>query len=335
VANVLVLLELRHGAVLPVSLEALGQARRVATGLGATLYALVPLPEAPAYGEDDIIALCAQNGADKVVLLTDEGLGSEGEMRFGTHGRAVLAACEQLPPTLLLLGSSTGARDLAPRVAARLGAAYLPDGWVTAEGGRLQLCDRTGRSLSLEDEGGAGGLEHTVLVTVPPGRYQVARGADEAEMVIVAAPAGKNDFVEVLREHTVALTVLGAAPEGLPGRPTLPPVLVVAFGESGPPAPPVMDPNVVFVAVGEQAEADPRAHYALAVPGGEAAMVEALKRAVHPAKEDDGDARGAEIHIEVAAVDPGRSAADADAGAAEIHIEVAAVDAGGPGGEGA
>ncbi len=66
-------------------------------------------------------------------------------MRHGTHGRAILAACEQLPPAVLLLGSTRAARDLGPRLAARLGAAYLPDGWIAAAGGRLLLHDRAGR----------------------------------------------------------------------------------------------------------------------------------------------------------------------------------------------
>src|SRR5262245_1701549 len=134
-------MELHQGLLLPVSLEALGQGRRVATALGATLYALLPLPEAPAYGEDDVIAQCARYGADKVVLLTGDSLQAETEMRFGTHGRALLSACEQLPPTLLVLGATRGARDVAPRLAARLGAAYLPEGWVAAAEGALQVHD--------------------------------------------------------------------------------------------------------------------------------------------------------------------------------------------------
>ncbi len=286
-ANVLVLLELRHGAVLPVSLEALGQARRVATSLGATLYALVPLPEAPTYGEDDIIALCARHGADKVVLLTDDRLGSEGEMRYGTHGRAVLAACEQLPPTLLILGASAGARDLAPRVAARLGALYLPEGWVSMQAGQLVLCDRAGRPLTPneDEEGAAGGLEHTAVITVPPGRYQVAVGADEAEMVIVAAPPGKPDFAEVGRVLSAAAYVVGEGAEAVreafvlsgagdedAAGPTLaPPGLVVALDAAVPPL-----AGAIRVAAGEGAAGQVHAHYALPMREAATALVEAL-----------------------------------------------------------
>lgn len=200
-ANVLALLELRQGAVLPVSLEALGQGRRVASTLGATLYALVPLPEAPAYGEDDLIAVCARCGADKVVLLTDEGLRSGAEMRHGTHGRAIATACEQFPPAVVVMGATFGARDVAPRLAAHLGAAYLPEGWLEIERDRLLLCDRDGRALLQEEDER---LEFPVVVTVPAGRYAAARGDEEAEMLIVAAPARPADFVEVAEQEPAA-----------------------------------------------------------------------------------------------------------------------------------
>ncbi len=235
-ANLLVLLELSQGSVLPVSLEALGQGRRIASALGATLYALVPLPEAPAYGDSDLIALAARHGADKVVLLTDEALSREAEMRAGTHGPVLAAACDQFPPTLLLMGATPGARDLAPRLAARLGAAYLPLGWAAAEEGRLRLRDAAGRVLEL-DTGEEGQLERAVVLTVPPGRYGAAHGDADAEMTIVAAPAAAGDFVQVA-EGPGRAEVIGDSPEAealrraLPeGDGEAPPALVFTVGE--------------------------------------------------------------------------------------------------------
>lgn len=255
-ANILVLMELGPLGLLPVSLEALGQARRVATALGATVYALLPMPDAPAYGEDDLIALCARHGADKVALLTDEGLPAEAETRFGTHGRAVLAACEQLPPVMVLCGATRAARDLAPRVAARLGAAYLPEGWLSADEGRLTLRDRLGRPVLTDEEG----PEHVVVMTVPPGRYVPTLGGDEAEMVIVAAAAAQAEFAQVEHRPELALRVAGGDAQGEPssGAPTLSPSLSLGIGGPAEPA-----PGALRVAIGPEAAVEQGAHYAL------------------------------------------------------------------------
>ena len=102
------------------SLEVLGQARRLSTELGATLYAVVALPRAPSWSDDDLVATLAAHGADKVVIATDETLGGGGEeLRWGTHGAALAAVCDLLSPSLLLFGATPTAREVAARAAAR------------------------------------------------------------------------------------------------------------------------------------------------------------------------------------------------------------------------
>ena len=49
-ANLLVMMEFFRGELLPASLEALGQARRLGTAFGLSVYALVPLPSEPDSG---------------------------------------------------------------------------------------------------------------------------------------------------------------------------------------------------------------------------------------------------------------------------------------------
>lgn len=191
-ANLLVMMEFFRGELLPASLEALGQARRLGTTFGLSVYALVPLPSEPDSGDEDLTARCGRYGADKVVMLTGEGLQSEGEMRFSCYAGALLSACSQLPPRLLLLGDTPAARDIAPRLASRLGAAYLPRGAALEVDGQLVLCDETGSHVMIESESVASeGMPPTapppVLMTVPPGRFQLASGAQDAEMLIIAA----------------------------------------------------------------------------------------------------------------------------------------------------
>jgi len=189
VANLLVLMEFNRGALLPVSLEALGQARRVGSAIGLTVYALVPLPSEPAKGDSDITARCGRFGADKVLLLTGDRLFSEQEMRYENYADAVVAACSMVPPRLLFVGDTPAARDLAPRLASRLGAAYLPAGTALVEDGSLQICDQQGRHLDLSVE-----LDVTedqppltipVVMTVPTGRHRMSWGLHDAELLIV------------------------------------------------------------------------------------------------------------------------------------------------------
>jgi hypothetical protein len=194
VANVLCVIELCDGRALPVSLEALGQARRVSTELGATLYAVVALARAPSYGEDDLIVQLAAHGADKVVIATDETLGGGDDLRWGTHGGPLGAACDLLSPSLLLFGQTPPAREVAARAAARMGAAFLVDAWVEAADGKLQLWQGSGRdAFALLD----GELEFAVVATLPPGRYMPAESDDEAEVEVITTAGRPADFDEL------------------------------------------------------------------------------------------------------------------------------------------
>jgi hypothetical protein len=193
VANVLCVIELLRGRALPVSLEVLGQARRVSTALGATLYAVVALPRAPSWSDDDLVATLAAHGADKVVLATDETLDGGEELRWGTHGAALAAVCDLLSPSLLLFGATPSAREVAARAAARIGAAFLYDAWLEARDGELALFEGAGaEARALEGE-----LEFAVVATVPAGRYAPALGDDEAEVEVVATSGRGADFDEV------------------------------------------------------------------------------------------------------------------------------------------
>jgi hypothetical protein len=192
-ANVLCVIELLQGRALPVSLEVLGQARRVSTELGATLYAVVALPRAPSWSDDDLVATLASHGADKVVIATDETLGGGEELRWGTHGAALAAVCDLLSPSLLLFGATPTAREVAARAAARIGAAFLHEAWLEAREGTLALFEGAGADArTLDDE-----LEFAVVATVPAGRYSPAVGDDEAEVEVVATSGRGADFDEI------------------------------------------------------------------------------------------------------------------------------------------
>jgi hypothetical protein len=198
VANLLVMMEFYRGTLLSVSLEALGQARRLGSALGLTVYALVPLPSGPSRGDGDITAACGLHGADKVVYLTGEALASEGEMRFQSYAPSLMQACTQLTPRLVLFGDTPAARDVAPRLAVRLGAAYLARGAALERDGRLLLCDTEGQHVRLiagdETTGDDFGESEAVppapppvVMTVPPGRFATAAGLQDADMLLISS----------------------------------------------------------------------------------------------------------------------------------------------------
>lgn len=206
-ANVLVLIELVGDRPHPGSIEALGQARRIGSSLGATVYALAPCAATPGYGEDDLIAVLSRHGADKVLLATAEAY--RAPPRWGTHGPLVVAACAALPPMLLLVAATEGARDLAPRVAAHLGAALLADAWIDLVEDGLALFDGSGDAACRLD----GDLEYPVVAMIPPGRYLPAHGDDEAEVEMLAPTAVSPDFEELGCEDDRPLAVvIGSGP---------------------------------------------------------------------------------------------------------------------------
>lgn len=289
-ASVVVVIELVADRPHPGSLEALGQARRIGSGLGATVYALAPCARAPGYGEDDLIAVLSRHGADKVLLATDGAYG--GPMRWGSHGPLVQATCAQLRPSLLLAAKTPGARDLAPRVAAAMGAALLADGWLdllTVGEGELLLFDGSGDEARQLD----GELEFPVVALVPPGRYAIAAGDDEAEVEMVEAkspapgdfedlgPDGAAPPPSVLGDGPAAdeLAAAFAAARGVGDR-RVPLALAIA------PRLEALDASAaeVKVAIGEGAGECEHARYAL--PGDGAAqaraLAEAVKRAIEP-----------------------------------------------------
>jgi hypothetical protein len=278
VANLLVMMELYRGELLPASLEALGQARRLGTAFGLSVYALVPLPSEPDSGEEDITARCGRHGADKVVMLTGEGLQSESEMRFAGYAGALLAACAQLPPRLLLIGDTPAARDIAPRLASRLGAAFLPRGAALEVDGQLVLCDETGGHVAIDAEpvaveGMPPPAPPPVLLTVPPGRFQTAAGSQDAEMLLVAAadtiqtsdatPVAAAGFTEeALDVLPMSWRLGGAGPAEAEA--VAPPLWQVRAASQG--SPDKTDAAHFHITVGPDADRVSGADYALAVP---------------------------------------------------------------------
>jgi len=116
-ANVLVVLEQRDGTLKRVSLELLAAGRTLADQLGGEVHAIV-------LGPGGFTADAAgPHGADRVFLCADDRVRL---YQPGPYG-ATIAAQAKDGYTAVLVGATAMGKDLAPRVAARLGAPLAAD----------------------------------------------------------------------------------------------------------------------------------------------------------------------------------------------------------------
>ncbi|HTM57444.1 MAG TPA: electron transfer flavoprotein subunit alpha/FixB family protein [Candidatus Udaeobacter sp.] len=116
--SVLVFIEQRDGQVRPVSREALGEATRIAAAIGG------PVIGVCAAAKDPGLAALGEAGADRVLLATSD--------RFAAYdaegtAAAVEAAVRGVQPVVVLFAASAMGKDLAPRVAAKLGIGLASD----------------------------------------------------------------------------------------------------------------------------------------------------------------------------------------------------------------
>jgi electron transfer flavoprotein alpha subunit len=166
------------------SLEALGEGRRIASSLGATLCAFAPM--AVAHDRPSLIESLACAGADRVLTMTSPALAGPGT--WNTHGAALIAACERERPLLVLLAATDHGRELAPRLAARLGAGFAPEPSIE-RGPRGEVV------LTNSCYGGhyrrrlaADRLGAPIVVTIATGSYPAARGHASAAHAIALEP---------------------------------------------------------------------------------------------------------------------------------------------------
>jgi len=127
-AAIVTFAEQREGKLRRPSLETVSEARRLADRLGATVVTVVVGPGAAA-----LAAELASFGADRVHAFEDAST-----YATETCAGALAAVIAQTTPTAVLVPFTAMGKDLAPRVAARVGAGLVSDCMaLTLEDGRL------------------------------------------------------------------------------------------------------------------------------------------------------------------------------------------------------
>lgn len=110
--EVLIVAEQVKGEIAKVTLELLGEGRKLADKLGSPLSCFIL-----GHNMDSQIEKIVQAGADKIYLADDKELE---EYKTLTYRRVIIDEIDtwETPPHTLLMGSTTVGRDLAPRIAA-------------------------------------------------------------------------------------------------------------------------------------------------------------------------------------------------------------------------
>lgn len=117
-AGILVFVEQRNSEIRKASLQAVSEAKRL-NGAGGQVAAVLP-----GSGIGDAAAGLGAYGADKVFVADDANLGL---YSVEGYAEAVVKAIEQAQPAAIFFAGTAMGRDLAPRVAARLGVGALAD----------------------------------------------------------------------------------------------------------------------------------------------------------------------------------------------------------------
>ncbi|MGH7740992.1 MAG: electron transfer flavoprotein subunit alpha/FixB family protein [Candidatus Eiseniibacteriota bacterium] len=200
--SILVFIEQREAKVRPVSREALGEATRLAGALGGPVVGVCA-----AASEPDLTAL-GEAGAERVLLATHARFSSyDGE----GMAAAVEAAVRAVEPRAVLFAGSSMGKDLAPRVAARLGLGLASDcTHLETAGGELIATrpvfagkaiqkvrfPRAPALLTLRPKIFAAVTKPGARAVVEPLSIQLSAEARERVVRVAAAAGGKVDLTE-------------------------------------------------------------------------------------------------------------------------------------------
>jgi electron transfer flavoprotein alpha subunit len=170
-AGILVFVEQRNGQIRAASLQAVSQARRLAAGAVSAVL--------PGSGITGAAGSLGAHGASKVFVADDPNLAlysAEG------YAEVVAKACEHAQPSAILFAGTAMGRDLAPRVAARLGVSAVADATGLALEGDTLVVTRpvySGKAVATVDTAG----KRPQVVSLRPNVFAAEQVGGTAEVV--------------------------------------------------------------------------------------------------------------------------------------------------------
>lgn len=198
--NVWILIEQRANKITPVSIELLGEGRKIADLLGVELVAVLLGDESAESLSDDLIAY----GADKVLFAHSPVLYT---YRTESYTKVLTELIQERKPEIVLLGATHIGRDLGPRLSCRLKAG------LTADCTKLSV-DLEERNLEQTRPAFGGNIMATILTpnhrpqmaTVRPGVMErpVKDTSRKGEVIKVNANIEEDDVRTKVKEFVKA-----------------------------------------------------------------------------------------------------------------------------------
>jgi electron transfer flavoprotein alpha subunit len=213
-ANVLAFAESRGGELRKVALEAVTAARTLADAEGGEVHALL-------FGAPGIASKApqlAQHGADVVLVVEHPGLANH-----SAEVAAVTAASKAKDGgyAAVVFSASAQGKDLAPRVAARLGVPMLSD---------VLSFERSANGVSGKHAGYASKVVQTLTLTARPAILSLRPGAVTPA---ANARAGRVESVAPALDPASAKVVVKEMVQGRSGKPDLGEAPVIVSGGRG------------------------------------------------------------------------------------------------------
>jgi hypothetical protein len=157
--------------------------------------------------DDGIVTRLGRAGADRVLCCEGAGLG--GPPLDATHGHALHAAVERIPPLVVLFPAGGAGPELGPPLAARLGAAFAASADLELGEAATPLADGIGRIFLRRWRRDRSSyrrldpveLERPVVAILPAGGDPGDVGTDAVEVDVIAGPQpSKGGVVELTSE---------------------------------------------------------------------------------------------------------------------------------------
>ncbi|AFM41264.1 electron transfer flavoprotein, alpha subunit [Desulfosporosinus acidiphilus SJ4] len=192
-----VVVEQREQQIRKVSLELLGQGRKMADETGEPLVAVVL-----GQGIEGLAQTLAANGADKVILVENEKLA---EYTTGAYTSALNQLIRKEEPQAVLMGNTAVGKDLAPRLAQRLGVGLASDcTGIELDASSFMVFKRpiyAGKAFEY-----LASSVRPILATIRPNTYTlpVADDSRKAEVVKESAEIDAADLRAILKEVAIA-----------------------------------------------------------------------------------------------------------------------------------
>jgi electron transfer flavoprotein alpha subunit len=199
-ANIIVFVEVRRDEATVASRHAVAEARRVASEVGATVYAVITIGPASEQAIEALGQLLGQAGADRILCCSNPALA--GPLLDATVGPFLAGLAERLRPVLTLFPAGAVGPALGPPLALRMGGLYHPRASleVVRDGGSARLALRRFRladgAIRIVDVGAP--HARPTVATLPAGPAPASRGAPAVEVEVLPYVAGTGAVIEEL-----------------------------------------------------------------------------------------------------------------------------------------